>query len=222
MPKKEEDSQAPDLPKSKDSKKESKPSANLPDIPSTKGKKSTPEASEGKTPDKKEVETESEVKEPVKEPKDSPVNLDLVKYLMQVFEESPLTEFEVSQGDFQLMLSKNSSATAAFAAAPAAPQPAPQGSQSDGGSSSQAAEESHHFFIKSPMVGTFYRAASPDADPFVDIGEKVQESSLVCIIEAMKVMNEIPAECNGTIVDILVENGQGVEYGQPLFKVAKK
>lgn len=75
--------------------------------------------------------------------------------------------------------------------------------------------------VKSPMVGTFYRAPSPDSKPFVDIGTKIKNESTVCIIEAMKVMNEIQAEVVGTVADILVENGESVEYGQPLFKVKK-
>jgi acetyl-CoA carboxylase biotin carboxyl carrier protein len=81
------------------------------------------------------------------------------------------------------------------------------------------AEESGITFIKSPMVGTFYRAASPESKPFVDVGGKVAETSVVCIIEAMKIMNEIQAETKGTILEILVESGQPVEYGQRLFKV---
>jgi acetyl-CoA carboxylase biotin carboxyl carrier protein len=218
MPKKEENSKAPDLPENEEASEESKKPSDLPKIPESEEPASSNDNSEEETLDTTEEETV--VKETIKEPEDSPVNLQLVKYLMQVFEESSVTEFEVSQGDFQLMLSKNSSAPAAFATAPAVSPPIPP--TPDGGSASKAADESNHIIIKSPMVGTFYRAASPDADPFVDIGEKVHESTLVCIIEAMKVMNEIPAECNGTIVDILVENGHGVEYGQPLFKVAKK
>lgn len=73
--------------------------------------------------------------------------------------------------------------------------------------------------IVSPMVGTFYHAPSPDKDPFVNIGDQVSENTVVCIVEAMKLMNELEAECRGEIVEIMVENGQLVEYGQPLFKV---
>jgi acetyl-CoA carboxylase biotin carboxyl carrier protein len=73
--------------------------------------------------------------------------------------------------------------------------------------------------ITSPMIGTFYRAPAPDSDPFADAGTKVEDESVVCIIEAMKVMNEIKAECAGEIVEVLVENGEPVEYGQPLFLV---
>ena len=81
--------------------------------------------------------------------------------------------------------------------------------------------EENIFFIKSPMVGTFYRTPAPEMPPFVEVGHTVKEKSPVCIIEAMKVMNEIQAEVAGTIVEILLENGQPVEYGQPLFKVKK-
>ncbi len=74
-------------------------------------------------------------------------------------------------------------------------------------------------YIKSPMVGTFYRSSSPESKPFVDVGSKIEDTTLVCIIEAMKIMNEIQAESKGTIVEILIENGQPVEYGQRLFKL---
>ncbi|MBM3855534.1 MAG: acetyl-CoA carboxylase biotin carboxyl carrier protein, partial [Verrucomicrobia bacterium] len=80
-------------------------------------------------------------------------------------------------------------------------------------------EEAGITYIKSPMVGTFYRSASPESKPFTDEGGKVVENSVVCIIEAMKIMNEIQAETKGTVVEILVENGQPVEYGQRLFKI---
>lgn len=80
-------------------------------------------------------------------------------------------------------------------------------------------EEPGIAFIKSPMVGTFYRSPSPESKPFAEIGTKVTETSAVCIIEAMKIMNEIQSEIKGTIVEVLIENGQPVEYGQKLFKV---
>ncbi len=83
----------------------------------------------------------------------------------------------------------------------------------------RCAEEPGINYIKSPMVGTFYRSPSPESKPFVDIGSKIEDNSLVCIIEAMKIMNEIQAETKGTVVEILVENGQPVEYGQRLFKL---
>jgi len=80
-------------------------------------------------------------------------------------------------------------------------------------------EEAGVSYIKSPMVGTFYRAASPESKPFADVGAKVVENTVVCIIEAMKIMNEIQAEAKGTVLEVLVENGQPVEYGQRLFKI---
>jgi len=87
--------------------------------------------------------------------------------------------------------------------------------------SEQDDPEEGYAYVRSPMVGTFYRAAAPDVPPFVENNQKVSADSVICIIEAMKVMNEIQADVSGTIVDILVENAQPVEYGQPLFKVRK-
>ena len=81
------------------------------------------------------------------------------------------------------------------------------------------AEETGISYVKSPMVGTFYRAPSPESKPFVEAGSKVAETTVICIIEAMKIMNEIQAETKGTILEALVENGQPVEYGQRLFKI---
>ncbi len=87
------------------------------------------------------------------------------------------------------------------------------------GTGSQAKEDEGVIYVKSPMVGTFYRAATPESKPFAESGTKVTETSVVCIIEAMKIMNEIQAEIKGTILEVLVENGQPVEYGQRIFKV---
>lgn len=99
--------------------------------------------------------------------------------------------------------------------------PAVNPASTSGTLSSQTKEEEGITYIKSPMVGTFYRSASPESKPFVEAGTKVIENSVVCIIEAMKIMNEIQAEIKGSIVEMLVENGQPVEYGQRLFKVSK-
>jgi acetyl-CoA carboxylase biotin carboxyl carrier protein len=81
------------------------------------------------------------------------------------------------------------------------------------------AEEAGIVYVKSPMVGTFYKSPSPESKPFVEVGTKIEDNTLVCIIEAMKIMNEIQSEIKGTVVEILVENGQPVEYGQRLFKL---
>ena len=96
---------------------------------------------------------------------------------------------------------------------------APAPAVAPGGATPVAAEDPGTSYIKSPMVGTFYRAASPESKPFADSGTKVVENTVVCIIEAMKIMNEIQAEAKGTIIEVLVENGQPVEYGQRLFKI---
>ena len=150
---------------------------------------------------------------------------------------SDLTEFAIEEEGFKLKICRGAEGVPAIAGgrllatpplvveAPAgtnstAPATAPAGAGSSAApASGDAPEEPGISYIKSPMVGTFYRAASPESSPFVEIGAKVEEKSVVCIIEAMKIMNEIQAETKGTLVEMLVENGQPVEYGQRLFKV---
>jgi len=144
---------------------------------------------------------------------------------------SELTEFAVEEEGFKLkirrgpnglpLISTGAGSTPPFQlidAAPAVSLAAPATQPTVPGAVA-AAEEVGVGYIKSPMVGTFYRAASPESKPFADLGTKVVENSVVCIIEAMKIMNEIQAETKGTVLEILVENGQPVEYGQRLFKV---
>ena len=140
---------------------------------------------------------------------------------------SDLTEFSVEEEGFKIKIARasNSAASpAAFALAPAAPAaaqaPAPAASLAAAPTSAGlGADEVGITYVKSPMVGTFYTAASPDSKAFAEIGTKVTETSVVCIIEAMKIMNEIQSEVKGSIVEFLVENGQAVEYGQKLYKV---
>ena len=138
---------------------------------------------------------------------------------------SELTEFEFEEDGFKLRLSRASNSPAApiiqsvapinpVAAAPEASAPAPSAGE-------EKAEDTNIGIIKSPMVGTFYRAPSPDSANFTDVGKKVDADSIVCIVEAMKVMNEIQAEVKGTITEILVEDGDAIEFGQPLFKYKK-
>ncbi len=144
---------------------------------------------------------------------------------------SELTEFAVEEEGFKLKIRRGlndlpivstsrgaNSATPAIEAAPSAPAPTPAGIGASAAGSA-AAEEAGITYVKSPMVGTFYRSPSPESKSFADVGLKVVENSVVCIIEAMKIMNEIQAETKGTIVEVLIENGQPVEYGQRLFKV---
>lgn len=142
-----------------------------------------------------------------------------------------LNEFAVEEEGFKLKIRRGGVAPAPTpsapgtaapfviateAATPAAPSPAPSPT---GAAPAEAAEEAGVTYIKSPMVGTFYRAPSPESAAFAEAGSKVTETSVVCIIEAMKIMNEIQAEVKGTILEALVENGEPVEYGQRLFKV---
>lgn len=150
----------------------------------------------------------------------------LVRELAAILREADLGEIEVEHGELKIRVSKplapvappvNYSVQHAPAPQPqAAPQAAPA-APADGGSSIGADEE----IITSPMIGTFYRSPSPDADPFVETGANISSSSVVCIIEAMKVMNEIKADISGKIVEILVQDAEAVEYGQPLFKVKR-
>lgn len=148
-----------------------------------------------------------------------------IKQIVDLMKRSDLTEFEIEEDNLKLRIKRHHpqgepmvaplpppvspSAAPAPAQSAAAPAPAaPSNSEVKGGE-----------IIKSPMVGTFYRAPNPESPPFVEIGTAVTEESLVCIIEAMKVMNEIQAEKKGKIAEVLVENGQSVEYGQPLFRL---
>lgn len=146
------------------------------------------------------------------------MSIEKIGKLLEMMNENDLVELELEEGDFKVKLKKpgyNFVATPAMAmpaglpAAPAAAVPA------------AAAEDDLSGLIPvlSPIVGTFYSAPSPDAEPFVSVGTKVGNDSVVCIVEAMKIMNEVKAEVSGTVEKILVKNGEPVEYGQPLFLV---
>jgi len=143
---------------------------------------------------------------------------------------SDLSDFEIEDEKFKLRIRRNVASLPVVHASPvvhaapvhvAAPPPVVQTApvETSPGAPAGDAVEPGIVFIKSPMVGTFYRTPSPESPPFVDVNSKVSETSVVCIIEAMKIMNEIQAEVKGTIVEVLLESGQPVEYGQKLFKV---
>jgi acetyl-CoA carboxylase biotin carboxyl carrier protein len=144
------------------------------------------------------------------------MDLRKLKTLIDLVADSGIAELEVTEGEDKVRIAKfgpgaTVSATpaaplAAVAAAPAAPAPA-------------AAEEPTGHVVKSPMVGTFYRSPSPGAPAFIELGATVKTGDTLCIIEAMKLLNEIEAEVSGVVKKILVENGQPVEYGQPLFVI---
>jgi len=163
------------------------------------------------------------------------VDLPEIEKLLDFMRKHGLEEFEYERQGFRIRLKKPSSPSYAFpsgpapeivvasaaphashapaAAAPAAPSAAPRDAAAD----SMRAEDLH--IVKSPIVGTFYGAAGPDADPFVSIGSKVETGHVLCIIEAMKLMNEIESDAAGEVVRIFVENGHPVEYGEALFGI---
>ncbi|APR76436.1 Biotin carboxyl carrier protein of acetyl-CoA carboxylase [Minicystis rosea] len=147
-------------------------------------------------------------------------NLDLkaLRRLLRLLEKRNVSEFEFEDEKVKLRLVRGGFAVAAPALAPvavasAAPLPA--------AAPAAAVDDANVVFITSPFVGTFYRAPSPDAPPFVEVGSAIREGQALCIVEAMKLMNEIEADSAGTIVEILAENGKPVEFGQRLFKVKK-
>jgi acetyl-CoA carboxylase biotin carboxyl carrier protein len=154
------------------------------------------------------------------------LDLKQIKQLIDLMQRSDLTEFAVEEEGFKIKIARASNSAAApavtYAPAPVAAAPAPAPVAAPSASPAPAApagDEAGIIYVKSPMVGTFYKAASPESKAFAEIGTKITETSVVCIIEAMKIMNEIQSEVKGTIVEILVENGSPVEYGQKLFKV---
>ncbi|PIQ84541.1 MAG: acetyl-CoA carboxylase, biotin carboxyl carrier protein [Candidatus Omnitrophica bacterium CG11_big_fil_rev_8_21_14_0_20_63_9] len=140
----------------------------------------------------------------------------LIEEMLQLMESRGLVELEMEHQGLRIRLKKASSSPAPQVVEYIAGLPQPAASAA---AKAAAAEESHRIVIKSPMVGTFYRSPAPDAPPFVEVGQDLDNGQVVCIIEAMKLMNEIKAEVDGRISEILVENGSPVEFGQPLFVV---
>jgi acetyl-CoA carboxylase biotin carboxyl carrier protein len=149
-----------------------------------------------------------------------------IEELIRLVESSQINELEICEGRKKIRISKGGSASVgAFLPAPAPSASAPEYDEADAGSESRRGEEklaSNLKQIKSPMVGTFYRAPAPGSEPFTEIGQAVTVGQTVCIVEAMKLMNEIGSDFNGVIRRVLTENGQPVEYGQPLFLVETK
>ena len=155
------------------------------------------------------------------------MNLEEIRTLAEIMSENGLTAIEITEGESNIRLEKNPPACAPAApmpipavmpaapvqAAPAAEAPAQESAAPASGSFSNLTE------VKSPMVGVFYDSPSPEADPYVKVGDKVKKGDVLCIIEAMKLLNEITAEQDGEIVDICAHNADVVEYGQTLFKI---
>jgi acetyl-CoA carboxylase biotin carboxyl carrier protein len=155
------------------------------------------------------------------------MDLRKLKTLIDLVSESGISELEVTEGEVKVRIVKNAPPVYVQPSTSYAPQysgPAPvQSAALDapvaGAPAAPAAAAPQGHVVTSPMVGTFYRAPSPGADPFVQVGDTVKEGQTICIIEAMKLLNEIESDQSGVIKEILVENGQAVEYGQPLFVV---
>jgi acetyl-CoA carboxylase biotin carboxyl carrier protein len=144
-----------------------------------------------------------------------------IKAIIDLMENHDLSVFEIEKDGFRLKLQKGPTAPPAAAAPPAViiPTKALTGSSETASAAPKPIESKPLKEIVSPMVGTFYRAGSPDGAPFVDVGMTVTEETVVCIIEAMKVMNEIKAETSGVIAEVVAENGKPVQFGQVLFRV---
>jgi acetyl-CoA carboxylase biotin carboxyl carrier protein len=147
------------------------------------------------------------------------MDLRKLKKLIDLVQESGIAELEITEGEEKVKIVKGGVVSVAAAPVMAAPVPerapaaaTPAAAPAD---AAEAAPEGH--VVKAPMVGTFYRSPSPDAKAFVEVGQTVKEGDTICIIEAMKLMNEIEADAGGVVKAIVVENGQPVEYGQPLF-----
>jgi acetyl-CoA carboxylase biotin carboxyl carrier protein len=146
-----------------------------------------------------------------------------VKKLIELLEESDIAEIEIHEGEESVRISRNSSVVQSMFAAPApvaaAPVAAPAAAPAASVAAPARAAEPEGHLIRSPMVGTFYRAPSPGAKPFVEEGQAVSSGETLCIIEAMKILNQIESDKSGKVVEILVENGQPVEYNEPLFVI---
>jgi len=148
------------------------------------------------------------------------IKVEQIKQLVQMMVDNDLNEVEIALGDDKVLLKRGKPAPAVMPMAmhPVPTAPAPAAAAPTAPAAAPKAD-SNLVEIRSPMVGTFYAAPSPDSDPFVKVGASVSESTTVCIVEAMKVMNQINAECTGTIAEVCVRNAQPVEYGQVLFRV---
>jgi acetyl-CoA carboxylase biotin carboxyl carrier protein len=152
------------------------------------------------------------------------MDLRKLKKLIDLVQESGIAELEITEGEEKVKIVKGGAVSLSAAApvmvaaaAPALAAPAGQAAVAAAAPAAEPEPGQDGHVVKAPMVGTFYRSPSPDAKVFVEVGQAVKEGDTICIIEAMKLMNEIEADASGVVKAILVENGQPVEYGQPLF-----
>lgn len=155
------------------------------------------------------------------------MDLEQIKKILDLMRDNDLAEFELEQDGVKVRLRKHSGPAEWSAAPPPAPEgnarsappQAPPATATPSQTLTVASEDVDLAIIKSPIVGTFYRAAEPGAKPFADVGQMVKKGQVLCIIEAMKLMNEINADCDGEVVKVYVENGQAVHYGERLFAI---
>ncbi len=148
------------------------------------------------------------------------MDLRKLKTLIDLVSESNVSELEITEAEGKVRIVKGGGAVMHYAAPTVmAPAPAHAPAAAPAALPVAAPEADTGYVVKSPMVGTFYRSSSPGAKPFVEVGASVKEGETICIIEAMKILNEIETDKAGTITKILCENGQAVEYGQPLFVI---
>jgi acetyl-CoA carboxylase biotin carboxyl carrier protein len=158
-------------------------------------------------------------------PMSAKIDFDEINRIIKVLEEKNLAEFELEVEGFKIRIARSAPAAVAPPAAPPVTAPArragdaPQSTAAQAASEAAAAAQSGVHYVTSPMVGTFYRAPAPSSPPFVEIGEPVHKKQSLCIIEAMKLMNEIECDVDGIVKEIFVENGKPVEYGQKLFSI---
>ncbi|TWT82084.1 Acetyl-CoA biotin carboxyl carrier [Planctomycetes bacterium CA13] len=146
-------------------------------------------------------------------PSQNVFDIERLRTIIELMEEHELSEVDLQQGDEKIKLNRGAPAASYAAPTPAAP-PAT--------ATPAAPPEDMHagtITINAPMVGTFYSKATPESEPFVKVGQRVNQDTIVCIVEAMKVFNEIPAECSGTVVEILVNDQQPVDFGKPMFRI---
>ncbi len=157
------------------------------------------------------------------------MDINEIKKLIKIVENSKINDFSISEGDLKIKISKNGKVSQTFSAMPAPeiPLAAPAQPTAIDASNSEVKKEdapvpnANIHVITSPIVGTFYRAPAPDADPYVKVGDSISTGTVLCIVEAMKLMNEIESDVNGKVVKILVDDATPVEFNQPLFEIEK-
>jgi acetyl-CoA carboxylase biotin carboxyl carrier protein len=157
------------------------------------------------------------------------MNLSYIKKIIKLVENSSIDELELEEEGTKIKVARNRNAGIVVQSASTVPLSTPltasaqipHHGETAAPPAAGAAPEIKYHEVRSPIVGTFYRAPSPDAEPYVDMGQTVQVGTVMCIVEAMKLMNEIESDCNGTVVNVIAENGKPVEYNQVLFLIEK-